>query len=132
MQKTGGPVASMRSEMQALILVLLVAGGVWPAQAWARSMAVMESFPMVDQIMDGSATPFSIRFDGPIDHARSRLILITPKGTQALHPRLDSEPNTLFSPVGRLAPGNYELRWEVRAMDGERSSGTVPFKVAPR
>ena len=95
-------------------------------------MSVIESFPMVDQVMDGKATSFSIRFDGPIDHAASRLTLTTPNGVRALRPRLDSEPNTLFTWVGALAPGSYELRWEARAMDGEVSKGTIPFKVSPK
>ena len=46
--------------------------------------------------------------------------------------RLDSEPNTLFTAVGTLPPGSYELRWEARAMDGEVSKGTIPFKVSAK
>jgi len=95
-------------------------------------MSVVESFPMVDQTMDGRATSCSVRFDGPIDHAASRLTLITPHGVRTLRPRLDSEPNTLFTAVGALPPGSYELRWEARAMDGEVSKGTIPFKVSPK
>ena len=95
----------------------------------ARSMAVMDSFPMVNQIMEGKATAFSIRFDGPVAHGSARLTLVTPRGNRALRARLDSEPNTLFTAVGDLPPGAYELRWEVRALDGQRSTGTIPFKV---
>jgi methionine-rich copper-binding protein CopC len=87
---------------------------------------------MVDQIMDGRATSFSIRFDGPIDHAASRLTLVTPHGVRSLRARLNSEPNTLFTAVGTLPAGNYELRWEARAMDGEVSKGIIPFKVSAR
>jgi methionine-rich copper-binding protein CopC len=95
-------------------------------------MSVVESHPMIDQIMDGKARAFSIRFDGPVDHAASRLTLVTPHGLRRLRPRLDSEPNTLFATVGALAPGSYELRWEARSMDGDVSKGTVPFKVAAK
>jgi methionine-rich copper-binding protein CopC len=93
-------------------------------------MSVVGSFPMVNQIMTGSATSFSIRFDGPIDHAGSHLTLVTPNGTRSLRARLDSQPNTLFSAVGALPAGSYELRWEARAMDGEVTKGTIPFKVS--
>ena len=110
----------------------LVLASLWASPSWARPMAVVGSFPMVNQIMTGSATSFAIRFDGPIDHAGSRLTLVTSQGTRSLRARLDSQPNTLFSAVGVLPSGSYELRWEVRAMDGEVSRGTIPFKVAAK
>jgi len=92
-------------------------------------MTVVGSFPMVNQIMEGQATSFSIRFDGPVAHGSARLTLVTPSGNRTLRARLGSEPNTLFTAVGALPPGAYELRWEVRAMDGQRSTGVIPFKV---
>ena len=92
---------------------------------WARSMSVVESFPMVDQIMDGRATSFSVRFDGPMYHAASRLTLVTPHGSRSLRARLDSEPNTLFAAVGALPPGSYEPQLEARAMDGEAASHVI-------
>jgi methionine-rich copper-binding protein CopC len=110
-------------------LTFAVASLSW-STCWARSMSVVESFPMVDQIMNGRATSFSIRFDGPVDHAASRLTLVTPHGSHSLRARLDSEPNTLFTAVGALPAGSYALRWEARAMDGEVSKGTIPFKVS--
>jgi len=119
--------------VKTLIVTLTFAASLpWSAACWARSMSVVGSFPMVDQIMDGRATSFSIRFDGPIDHAASRLTLVTPHGVRSLRARLDSEPNTLFTAVGALPAGNYELRWEARAMDGEVSKGIIPFKVSAK
>ena len=118
-----------RAKTLILALTFAVASLPWSG-CWARPMSVMESFPMINQIMDGTATSFSIRFDGPVDHAKSRLTLVTPHGARALHARLDSEPNTLFTAVGILPSGSYELRWEARAMDGEVSKGTIPFKVS--
>jgi methionine-rich copper-binding protein CopC len=122
----------LRSDRLKTLIVALtfaVASLSW-STCWARSMSAVESFPMVDQIMNGKATSFSVRFDGPIDHAASRLTLVTPHGSRSLRARLDSEPNTLFTAVGALPPGSYELRWEARAMDGEVSKGTIPFKVS--
>lgn len=112
----------------ALALSLVVSGA--GAPAWAKRMTVVGSFPMVNQIMEGAATSFSIRFDGPVAHGSARLTLVTPSGSRSLRARLGSEPNTLFTAVGALAPGAYELRWEVRAMDGQRSMGVIPFKVS--
>ena len=112
-------------------LAFAIASLPW-AESWARSMSVVESYPMVNQIMEGRADSFSIRFDGPVDHASSRLTLVTPQGSRPLHARLDSEPNTLFTAVGKLPPGSYELRWEARAMDGQVTKGTIPFKVGAK
>ena len=122
---------SGRAKTPIMALAFAVASLPWSA-CWAREMNVMGSFPMVNQIMDGRATSFSIRFDGPVDHALSRLTLVTPHGTRALHARLDSEPNTLFTAVGALPVGRYELRWEARAMDGEITKGTIPFEVSAK
>jgi methionine-rich copper-binding protein CopC len=95
-------------------------------------MAVIESYPKVDQIMDGEATPFVLRFDGPIDQAGARSTLVTPSGQRSLKARLGSRPSTLFAAVGKLAPGAYSLAWRAKARDGEISAGTIPFRVAPR
>ncbi len=120
--------AKIQRAALALALLLVICPSAAPV--WAKSMTAVGSFPMVNQIMEGAATSFSIRFDGPVAHGSARLTLVTPSGSRLLRARLGSEPNTLFTAVGALAPGAYELRWEVRAMDGQRSTGTIPFKVA--
>lgn len=122
---------SGRAKAPIMVLAFAVASLSWSA-CWAGSMNVVGSFPMVNEIMDGRATSFSIRFDGPVDHATSRLTLVTPHGTRALHARLDSEPNTLFTAVGTLPAGRYELRWEARSMDGDVTKGTIPFEVSAK
>jgi len=123
--------SSGRVKTLILALTFAVASLPWSG-CWARSMSVTESYPMVNQIMEGKADAFSIRFDGPVNHASSRLTLVTPRGVRSLHARLDSEPNTLFANVGALPPGSYELRWEARSMDGQVTKGTIPFTVAAK
>lgn len=123
--------SSGRVKILIVALTFALASLPWGA-SWARSMTVMESYPMVNQIMVGRADAFTIRFDGPINHASSHLMLVTPKGTRALHARLDSEPNTLFANVGALPPGSYQLRWEAQAMDGEVTKGIIPFTVGAK
>jgi len=119
--------------VKTLIVALTFALASLPsAESWARSMSVVESYPMVNQIMVGKADAFTIRFDGPVNHASSRLTLVTPRGSRSLHARLDSEPNTLFTNVGALPPGSYELRWEAKALDGEVTKGIIPFTVAAK
>jgi methionine-rich copper-binding protein CopC len=101
------------------------------AGASAQAMGLVEQKPMVNEIMQGSGLAFALRFDQPIDHQSSSLALVTPQGTKMLRARLDAEPNTLYSAVGQLAPGEYTLRWKARARDGQTLMGTIPFSVAP-
>src|SRR5438094_8133007 len=79
------------------------------AGASARAMGLVEQRPAVNEIMQGSGLAFALRFDQPIDHQRSSLELVTPRGTRMLRARLGAEPNTLYSAVGQLAPGEYTL-----------------------
>jgi len=101
------------------------------AGASGQAMGLVEQTPTVNEIMQGSGLAFALRFDQPIDHQRSSLGLVTPRGTKTLRARLDAEPNTLYSAVGQLAPGEYALRWKARARDGQMLMGTIPFRVAP-
>jgi hypothetical protein len=80
---------SSRPWVRAMIIAAAAAAAGLPlGNCWARPMAVVESYPVVDQIMDGEATSFVLRFDGPVDHANARLTLMPPTGPR---PPLDSE-----------------------------------------
>ena len=92
----------------------LVFGGILGSLAGPHSafpMSLVEHVPAVTQLMDGNTLAFALRFDQPINHYRSTLTLVTPDGTSMLRPRLSAQPNTLYSAIGRLKPGAYELRW---------------------
>jgi methionine-rich copper-binding protein CopC len=87
--------------------------------AYAQTPQMMDSYPKASAVMDGRETQFFIRFDRPVDHRNAQLT-----------PRLDSAPNTIYSGARRLAPGNYELRWNVRSItDREVSNGVIHFTV---
>jgi len=49
------------------------------AGASAQAMGLVEQTPAVNEIMQGSALAFALRFDQPIDHQRSSLGLVTPR-----------------------------------------------------
>lgn len=99
--------------------------------AGAATMRVMESRPSAQAVMDGTETQFFVRFNGPVDHAASRLSVVQDGHVvQTLHPRLNSQPNVLYSGVRRLAPGVYALRWMTRSMqDHGASQGEIAFTV---
>jgi methionine-rich copper-binding protein CopC len=95
----------------------------------ALPMSLVEQVPVVTEIIDGSALAFALRFDQPINHYRSTLTLVTPDGTSPLGVRLSAQPNTLYSAIGRLMPGSYELRWHAHTANGEILAGMIPFSV---
>jgi methionine-rich copper-binding protein CopC len=100
--------------------------------AAAATMHVVQSWPSVQAIMDGDQTEFFVRFDGPVDHAGS--VLSVMQGghlVQLLHPRLNTQPNTLYSGVRRLASGAYTLHWATYSFkDHSLSQGTINFRVS--
>ena len=100
-------------------------------QAHAAAMHVMESRAAAEAGMDGRQTEFFIRFDGPVDHAASVLTVLRDGGVvQVLHPRLNSQPNILYSGVRSIAPGGYMLHWMTHSMSGhEASEGEIAFSV---
>ncbi len=66
--------------------------------ALARPMHVLASTPAAEAIMHGSNVQYVVRFDGPVDHAQSRLeILRDGQVVKRLNPLLDSAADVLFA-----------------------------------
>jgi hypothetical protein len=68
-------------------------------------------------------------FEAPVDHERSTLTLKSREAVRQLIPRLEAATDCLFSIVGRLAPGAYDLVWEARLSGGQTENSTIPFTV---
>jgi methionine-rich copper-binding protein CopC len=119
--------SKMRGPMLLLLAILALAG-----PAAAKPMKLMEMSPKVDQLMSGPGTSLALRFDGPVDHRGARLTLTGPQGTRSLKARLKSRPDTIYTSLGNIAAGAYRLAWQVRAPDGEISSGETSFTVKQR
>jgi methionine-rich copper-binding protein CopC len=112
----------------ATLVLLLIS----TTDAPARQMHVEASTPMAEAIMQGRNEQYAVRFDGPVDHSRSRLeILQDGKVVRRLHALLDSAPDVLFASAPAPQPGHYVLHWSASSLpDGEISEGTIPFTVA--
>ncbi|MBC4014450.1 copper resistance protein CopC [Siccirubricoccus deserti] len=102
-----------------------------PAAAHA---VVVTSEPAAGAALAALPPAVTVRFNSRIDHARSRLTLVAPAGTQSvLELAPDTEPTVLEAGVpSRLAPqpGAWRLRWQVLAIDGHITRGDVPFTIA--
>jgi len=111
-----------------IVLLLLVSTNF----ALARPMHVLASTPAAEAIVHGNNVQYVVRFDGPVDHAQSRLeILHDGQVVKRLNPRLDSAADVLFASTSAPGPGHYVLHWMVKSMpDGDASDGMIPFSVA--
>ncbi len=71
-----------------------------------------------------------LRFNSRIDAARSRLSLVDPQGVvRVLAILKEGAAPDLLTAEAVLAPGAWELRWQVLAIDGHITRGLVPFSV---
>jgi methionine-rich copper-binding protein CopC len=116
----------LRSGCAILVLLLM-----FTTPAPARPMHVLSSTPEAEAIMHGRNAQYVVRFDGPVDHAQSRLeILHDGHVVQRLDPLLDSAADVLFASAPAPEPGSYVLHWVVKsAPDEEDSDGLIAFSV---
>ena len=100
-----------------------------PAQA--QKLHMMEARPTAQSVMNGARQEFFVRFDGPVNHHASRLVIERADAViRTLRPRLGASPNTLYALAGNLPPGAYVLRWVVAPRDGGAPSmGGLDFTI---
>jgi methionine-rich copper-binding protein CopC len=114
--------------------ILLMAGVVMLAAfavAHADDLKVLETHPAANTILDGRSDGFFVRFNQPVDHVNSQLVI--KRGgdvVETLQPRLQSNPNVLFARTPSLPTGQYVLHWYVKTLAGAKvEQGDVPFSV---
>ena len=116
---------SMIFELASVSLLLV------PGRARAQAAHVVELDPAANAVVDGRTSAFYVRFDRPVDHVRS--LLLIKRGDEVietLQPRLDSAPEVLFARAPTLPPGKYTLHWRVITLtDVQTSEGDIPFTV---
>jgi methionine-rich copper-binding protein CopC len=113
----------------ALALAALVWAGA--ARAAAAVPRALGSRPAADAMLAAEDRRYFVRFDRPVDHIRSRLIIRQGDRLVALLvPRLEAEPEVLFAEAPELPPGRYRLEWQVIALEGALiAEGGVDFTV---
>ena len=120
-----------------MLLALVVVVVELPTLPTARAddLKVLETNPPASGVMDTHSDGFFVRFNQPVDHINSRLLV--KRGdvvVETLVPRLQSNPNVLFARAPTLPPGQYTLHWVVKTMtDARIEQGDVPFSIgAPK
>jgi methionine-rich copper-binding protein CopC len=102
------------------------------AFAQAPGVQVVESAPKAHARIGRKRSEFFVRFDRPVDHVKSKLV-ITQDGRviERLHALLDSAPQVLFAQAPTLPVGDYLLHWSVVTLQGEHVvEGDIPFNVS--
>lgn len=119
----------------ALAALLALAPVALAPAARADPMRVLESRPIAQSTMTGPREEFFVRFDTPVDHHASRLIILRRGETanevvRELRPRLNASPETLYAVAGGLPPGPYALRWVAKSQrDGNVTEGLIDFTI---
>lgn len=103
-----------------------------PGRTCAADLAVLETGPASNAVLSSLSDGFFVRFNQPIDHIKSRLLIKRgPEIVEALVPRLQSAPDVLFARAPSLQNGNYTLHWVVKAVADIRIlEGEVPFSIS--
>ena len=101
------------------------------AAARADDLKVLETHPGANTVLDGRSDGFFVRFNQPIDHINSQLVIKRGADVvETLQPRLQSNPNVLFARAPGLSTGQYVMHWYVKTLAGARvEQGDVPFSV---
>lgn len=110
------------------VLVALVLVAALPAVAVAHAEFV-SSTPADGDVVDGSPPTVTAEFsealgDGSVMRIRNGAGEVVGEGSFDA-----ANPEVLVIEPGELAPGDYEVRWQVRSDDGHLERGTFEFTV---
>ena len=114
----------LQSFILSLILMAIFAG----LPVWAHAILV-ESSPAANGTVQGPNVTVRLRFNSRIDGAHSRLYVNTTAGPKQIKIDSQAAPDALSGTATDLKPGQYQLRWQVLAVDGHITRGEVPFTV---
>jgi methionine-rich copper-binding protein CopC len=123
------------SMIRRLPLVLLLLLAVAPRPALAHAI-IVDSSPAVNARVAGPDLAITLRFNSRIDHDRSSITLsrvgASPDAKPVSLPLQPADaPEFLKAQAAGLAPGGYNLRWQVLSVDGHITRGDIPFTVGP-
>ena len=98
----------------------------------AQVPRVMDTMPADRAVLNNASGEFYVRFDRPVDHIRSLLLIKRDDVVvRTLHPRFKTEPDVLFAMALPLQSGAYTFHWSIRSLAGtEVLEGEVPFSVS--
>jgi copper resistance protein C len=122
---------TIRMFLQAIAIALLLGA---PTGAIAHAF-LDNATPKVGSVVTAPPKTIRIQFTQRVEVAFSHIHLFAPGGQEiAMGPAAidPSDQTQLSAPVtGALAPGQYEVRWDVLSVDTHRTNGHFPFTYQP-
>ena len=114
------------------VLVLIVACGIAllaPRAAWGHAILV-NSQPAANSTVSGPEVAVLLKYSSRVDLEHSTLTLLDPNGkVEKVAINSEPSPGSLSAKLTGLVKGAYVLRWQILAMDGHITRGTIPFQV---
>lgn len=97
----------------------------------AASVRVVDAAPADGAVLREPPDRVYLRFSSGIDSRHTRMALVGPTGSSSLDIQgSGGEPvRELSFPIPDQGRGQYVVRWEIEAADGERLGGRVRFVV---
>jgi methionine-rich copper-binding protein CopC len=100
-----------------------------PRTALAHAVLV-SSQPAVNSTVSGPEVAVLLKYSSRVDLEHSTLTLLDPNGkVKKITINSEPSPGSLSAKLTGLVKGAYVLRWQILAMDGHITRGTIPFQV---
>lgn len=114
------------------VILGLMTSVVAPAEALAHG-ALKSSVPKAGASLDTVPTALRLLFNERVELRLSKVVLFGPDGASVPIPRVrfgDANKALLVTgPLMKLAPGRYEVRWQVAGADGHPTRGSFTFAI---
>lgn len=115
-----------------LLTILVVVCGIVliaPRAALAHAILV-SSQPAANSTVSGPEVAVLLKYSSRVDLEHSTLTLLDPDGkVEKITINSEPSPGSLTAKLTGLVKGAYVLRWQILAMDGHITRGTIPFQV---
>ncbi|MBB5327006.1 copper resistance CopC family protein [Tunturiibacter gelidoferens] len=100
-----------------------------PRAALAHAILV-SSQPAINSTVSGPDVAVLLKYSSRVDLEHSTLTLLDPNGkVEKITINSEPSPGSLSAKLTGLVKGAYVLRWQILAMDGHITRGTIPFQV---
>jgi len=115
-----------------VVVALIVASAIAliaPPAALAHAILV-SSQPAANSTVSGPEVAVLLKYSSRVDIEHSTLTLLDPNGkVEKIAINSEPSPGSLSAKLTGLVKGAYVLRWQILAMDGHITRGTIPFQV---
>ena len=101
-----------------------------PPRAALAHAILVSSQPAINSTVSGPDVAVLLKYSSRVDLEHSTLTLLDPNGkVKKITINSEPSPGSLSAKLTGLVKGAYVLRWQILAMDGHITRGTIPFQV---